>query len=700
MNVKAYGAVGDGVADDTAAINAALVGTRSQSGRPPDYYSPRPRVVFFPAGTYRVSGMLTWVGINLTLRGAGRADTVIRLNDNAAGFADAAAPLPVIRCWRTANYGFAQNIRDLTVDTGSGNPGANGIEYNANNTGALQNVRVVGSGVAGIDMTQAWPGPCLVRDVVVEGFQVGIDLGGPEYGPTFEDVSVSGQSVAGFRNSGNVFALRGFTSSNSVPGILTTNGRSHAIVLDATFSGGAPSRSAIELAAGSTAYVRSISGSGYQSALKTGSTVVAGASQSERVVGTLRHLVGTSVEAQAKLSLKLPISETPRFHDNTSANWGRLQRTANTDITSGNRTANQAVFDDTSKSTVWVSCGTALAGDADDATLATAGFRVPAHIRRFTGFTTNFNKYSGSRPWGLVLRVLDDGAQPLIIDDCRGAVMVYHASARTVVLRNGQFSYVAAPGAGPLYLEDVGTNNITTVPGQRVWARQLNIEGAQLHLDNNGGDLWVFGLKTEFGGQVARTRNGGRTEFLGTLLYPLQPSGTAFENLDAHQSLSYVTSNYSGDYATQVSETRLGSSATVATGSAGQRFAMPLFVGWTSDRAAVAATGTLTGNTITLGARADGAGGAVTWTSQPSGVVFTPNGSSVAATTTATFPGPGTYQLTATFADGSSSTTVVTVPAADAGGGSSGGCGGGIFGAFGLLLVLAGMRLRRLSITS
>lgn len=697
VNVRAYGAVGDGVADDTAAINAALLGTRSQSGRPPDYYSARPRTVYLPPGTYRVTDTLSWTGINLTLRGAGRADTVIRLDDACAGFTDAASPRPVVRSSQTANYGFSNNVRDLTIDTGSGNPGAIGIVYNANNVGALQNVRISGSGVRGIDMTSNWPGPCLLKRIEVQGFAVGIDLDDAEYGPTFEDITLSGQTVAGIRNLSNVLAIRRLVSTNGVPAVVCTGGASHLILLDADLTGGTSGRSAIELASGAEAYLREVFSSGYASALKTGSTTVAGADVAERVVGTLRHGFGTLSEAQARLSLKLPVQETPAFHDNDVARWGRLQRSpANGDITSGMRAGNQAIFDNPAHTTVWLNTGTALAGVPGGTALEDAGFRVPPHIRRVTAFATNFNKYSSSVPYGLVLRVEDDDPDPLIIDDMRGAVLVYHRSARTVVLRNGQFAYRAAPGAGRLFLEDVGMDNVTTVPGQRVWARQLNIEGSQLHLDNDGGDLWVLGLKSEFGGMIARTRNGGRTEFLGTLLYPLQPAGTAFEILDAHASLSYVTSNYAGDYAVQVRERRSAASVETATGASGQRYAMPLYVGWTSDRAAACVTGDPAAAAVGLSARADGAGGAVTWTSQPPGVQFSPNGTVGAAQTTAAFPGPGTWTLTATFADGSHSTVVLSRPSSGAtpGGGGAGGCGG-VLGGLVVAVLISGALARR-----
>lgn len=56
-NVKDYGAVGDGVTDDTAAINRAI----SSGGRcGPNCGSSTifPAVVYFPAGTYLISSTL------------------------------------------------------------------------------------------------------------------------------------------------------------------------------------------------------------------------------------------------------------------------------------------------------------------------------------------------------------------------------------------------------------------------------------------------------------------------------------------------------------------------------------------------------------------------------------------------------------------------------------------------------------------
>ena len=58
-NVKTvYGAKGDGVTDDTAAIQNALDDGRSIGQ---DYYG-RPKAIYFPAGTYLVNDTLDWIG--------------------------------------------------------------------------------------------------------------------------------------------------------------------------------------------------------------------------------------------------------------------------------------------------------------------------------------------------------------------------------------------------------------------------------------------------------------------------------------------------------------------------------------------------------------------------------------------------------------------------------------------------------------
>lgn len=67
INAKRFGALGDGVNDDTTNIQAALNAASAQGGG----------VVFLPAGTYKISAVLT-VAANVILQGAGRAATTVK----------------------------------------------------------------------------------------------------------------------------------------------------------------------------------------------------------------------------------------------------------------------------------------------------------------------------------------------------------------------------------------------------------------------------------------------------------------------------------------------------------------------------------------------------------------------------------------------------------------------------------------------
>lgn len=83
-----FGARGDGVADDTEAIRKAIAFAFDKTGR---YASPA--FVYFPAGTYLVSGPLEskvephgWSGgwrAGMLLVGESRTRSIIRLADNA-----------------------------------------------------------------------------------------------------------------------------------------------------------------------------------------------------------------------------------------------------------------------------------------------------------------------------------------------------------------------------------------------------------------------------------------------------------------------------------------------------------------------------------------------------------------------------------------------------------------------------------------
>lgn len=92
--VKSFGAKGNGVADDTAAVQAAIAAASRQPG-----------VVLLPAGIYRISMPLTIAASGVVLRGAGVRRLVLltvwrreRQQRNLGATLAAGMPLPTHPC--------------------------------------------------------------------------------------------------------------------------------------------------------------------------------------------------------------------------------------------------------------------------------------------------------------------------------------------------------------------------------------------------------------------------------------------------------------------------------------------------------------------------------------------------------------------------------------------------------------------------
>jgi hypothetical protein len=570
-SIKDYGAKGDGATDDTAAIQKALDENRvGPDGKniEGDYYG-RPKALYFPAGTYLVNTTLKWHGCCVTLQGQGPGATIIKLKDGAGGFNDPSAPKPVLTM-PSGNMAFHHNIFDMSFNTGKNNPGAVGIDYISSNVGSIKNITIVsgdGKGARGLDMTRQWPGPLLIKNVSVTGFDYGIHVAHAEYGPTFENITLKGQNVAGIFNQGNTLAIRKIISANTVPAIKTDKPWSSVIVLDGAFTGGAASNSAIDSAG--YVYARNVTTSGYQSAIRQKGAVVPGASQAEYVSDKIYSLFDSPQK-----SLNLPIEETPEYYDSNMANWGKF-------------TANH--YGDTSKlqdllnsgaSTIYFPAGVYFSYNE-------RAVVVPASVKRIIGFNSGVNRDArGVNGGGIKFIVEGAGSEPLIVERFQYGVKIEHKGKRPVAIKHGTYDYTAAAGAGKLFLEDVGIGDLRLQPGQQVWARQYNNESNGTKIVNNGASLWILGLKTERAGTVIETAGGGKTELLGTLIYPAtnfndeQKQRAAFINRESSQSLIYSVSNYlpNGNYPIQVEETRDGVTKRLMASEMPGR--MPLFVGY------------------------------------------------------------------------------------------------------------------------
>ncbi|MBX6315488.1 MAG: glycoside hydrolase family 55 protein, partial [Isosphaeraceae bacterium] len=319
VNVKDYGAKGDGVHDDTAAIQRALDEQPNQGA-----------IVYLPNGTYRISDTLKWPhgprgGMeqkNTTLQGQSRDRTIIRLQDACPGYDDPKRPKALIGASRRPAQQFRNAVRNLTIDSGRRNPGAVGLQFIANNQGGIRDVTIRsgdGRALVGLDLAYTDAiGPLLVRDLKVVGFDIGIKTAHAVNSMTFEHITLEHQNRFGFVNQGPCVSIRDLTSRNAVPALINAQGPGLVTLVDATLYGhrGANAKPAIFNEA--TLFARNIKAVGYVEAIHNAANEQK--AQGLQVAEFVSHPILSLFPAPLK-SLGLPVPETPEVPWDDPQGW-------------------------------------------------------------------------------------------------------------------------------------------------------------------------------------------------------------------------------------------------------------------------------------------------------------------------------------------------------------------------------------------
>ncbi len=537
-NVKAYGAKGDGITDDTKAIQAAIYANRkdvSTLGKL-DYFYPFPKTVYFPQGTYLVSSSITWIGQSMMLIGQGKGKTIIKLKNSASAFQSITSPKALIQT-PDGIHQFRNYIRDMTIHIGTGNPGVIAIDFIANNSGGMVNVEINSEdrkGITGILMNRYAPGPCMFKDVSIKGFDYAIKIDKAEYSITFENLVIRNQNIAGILNNGNIVMIRKLLSTNAVPAIRNIRNIGMITLLNSECNGGSSTKSAIDNEDGHL-FVRDVRTTGYLSAIKYKGSVVNGTAVTEYVSSPVSSLFPSTGR-----SLNLPIEETPEYQENDTTKWALVSSPGwYGDIRTWQSTINSG------KPVIYWKADRYYANGRT--------YTVPVSVRKMMGFGAVIN---WGRTYGMKLQILDgdENSPPLIIEHFGYGVSIEHKSKRPLVIKHCKIQYFfSSPGAGKVYLEDVETNTqVNFYPQQKVWARQWNNEKDTTRIVNKGADVWILGLKTERKGTVIKTTDCGRTELLGGFLYPVKAftatDAPAFICENAQQSLIFGTSTYNDNY--------------------------------------------------------------------------------------------------------------------------------------------------------
>jgi len=572
-NVLTFGAIPNDGGDDIAAFQAALNATVGTS-----------RILYVPDGVYNFSGRLNWGGIGLggffTMQGQSKEGVILKLNDSAVGFTDPAAPRAFIDAYEgnTANQ-FRNYLRDVTIDIGANNLGAIGLEFQANNTGRIENVTIRSSdpqkrGLTGLNQGFEFPGPLLIRNLTIDGFETGY-VGAPqEYSVVFENLTLLNQRTRGIYVWRLPLQIRNLVSQNSVP-VLFNDGNpgasGHVVIDGGTFTGGAPGTDAIsnENSAG-VLILRNITTSGYANAVSDKSFSVSNpVLVPGGVVTQFTTDAPASLNATPSAILNLPIEETPDAPAIPLAQWASIKTFGAIENDNLDDTAAIQAAMNSGARVVYFPSG--LYYVSDTITVGPAVQRVEGLM---SDLSLNAPLTTEDKP---VFRV-PPGSQAIVHfsgintsfqspAQTGGGVQYEQATANTMVIRDGDITYRNTVPGGKLFIENlVGAN--MTFTGQKVWARQLNPEGSTFtHVINDGGDLYVLGLKTEGSSITLDNRNRARAAIMGGLIYPATVISDRTRpiviNNESSLSLSLPESCYVNDgfYAVWVRETRNGVTA-------------------------------------------------------------------------------------------------------------------------------------------
>ncbi len=529
------------------------VETLKANGRIRVVFPARPepsRILYFPNGTYLVSDTVCYTFTDLhntsggelnrqiIIRGQSESGTVIRLKDACPGF-EKGANKPVFSFMKksTSNVSMANFFENLSIDTGSDNPGASGLRFFGNNMAAVRHVTIRSGdpdkvGSVGLQCDRNNLSGCYFKHVTVDGFDYGIQSLPYRMYTVFEDITLRHQKITGFLVDETPVAIRGLRSRNRVPALTIAGSPAHVVLVDSELiHESSPPESgeaygpmpAIEHIHG-VLFARNVRTSGYPAAIgRFGNTLLHGPFIDEHS----SHGVQTLRPHQKMRSLNLPIEETPDIPwEQDMTEWVSVTEFG---------AKGDGATDCTQEIQLAMNSGRKVIYFQPGRYLINGPIRVPASVERINFMFCDL--VAGEDLRNLkdrgTFRVEGDSSTPLLIEDLfafeeyKGQqYLIEHASQRTLVLSDLHVQtgamYLNTVSGGKVFIENICCTdqfppepNCYRFKGQTVWARQLNPERANPEVINDGSQLWVLGFKTEGRGVGFHTTNGGSTEVLG-----------------------------------------------------------------------------------------------------------------------------------------------------------------------------------------
>lgn len=505
--VTKYGIDKTGKVDASAAISQAI-----------KTYDGTGAILYLPAGTYMIAKEIDFQARGVTLMGAGQDTTTLRVPDNI----NFSSYVIKQNTYYSLNA-FQTNIYDLTVNTGSGNPKANGIMYYTSNQGSLENVTVTsgdGQGVEGIWLSSP-NGPGLIKNVTVNGFSHGINaLWANGVNLTMEHIRLNNQSAGGFGLGAGSMALavRDLQSNQknaNVPGIMLCGQASqHLSLIDSTLHG--TGGKAIALFDSNPVHyqLRNVTTTGYVDSYP-----------GERVSDPILTSLSSS-----QVTLGLPVKETPDEWDNNPDHWAAVANSNGSDDTQNFQNALNA-----GKSVVYFP-----RFNADGSLKPRYGFgsnvtfHIPSTVKYILGMGAQIDTW-GYADGSVIFKFEGGSASDTVYfrdfrinSEAKNITVLQASPPRSLVLshlfavgaQGNHGWFFDGSGPGSLYVEDVGNFGGWRFNGMHVWARQINPEdlhsdGSSALIDSQGSQVWILGLKTEGFGPFIKAYGGGSIELFG-----------------------------------------------------------------------------------------------------------------------------------------------------------------------------------------
>lgn len=536
---------------------------------------PEARIMYFPKGTYLISDTITYktrqsrkyhfnrfyyeLNRNIHFEGESREETVIKLKDNAKGFEYGNCrpvidflPRPQAMIEHIANNAMQNSVKDITIDCGNGNAGAVGLKFYASNTGCIRNVTIKSSdfeGFAGISLLN---GSCgVIKDVKIEGFSFGV-LGIGAARTIFENVLLENQTWCGMQFNSYNTVLKDIVSRNTVPTVAISNGGGDGFSMGAFIN--------------------------VEGTIDPGSNFIYTRNNGEeKTVFPVKRLNDSE---NTKLSLNLPIEDTPEFIYPDVSEWVCVDTFGA--IGDGETDSTQAIQRamDSGAEVIYFNEGRYVLSDE---------IKIPATVKMINFCYCNMvakGRLKTERKTGAFI-INEDSDHPLFMENaytweyfCGMFKFIKHSAHRDLVMKDIHLQaasvYFNTVSGSKVFIENVANTTgdfsewyiyerigeepilASNVPyefyGQKVFARYVNPERADIEMINDGGECVLMAVHTEGPGTVLKTVNGGKSEILKftTSLATNNPEKPVFIN--DNSSMSCVSGFINGKYPIAVKE--------------------------------------------------------------------------------------------------------------------------------------------------